>query len=320
MPFLVANAFLALARETTRGTAATAGWQYVPIDSPALTPNLKWLDDDGLRGSPVKQYDTVPGVRSDTFEFKGKVHTDNVGALLLAALGGPDTVTGTAAPYTHTIGLLNNQTGSQPPSYTLQVFDGWQTRQITGAQMVSLEVTFTAEAEVAFTAKFEGNPYTVITTPTNTPGTTDHLIAAWNTAVTIGGSASTTFVDGSLMINRSAAPIFTAGTQGPYTVWAAEAEVTGKLTVVAEASDTVLTGGLARGQGLVKFVSTDPVSTHALTLQCSDAQIHASKPETSKSYVEVSAEFLAVANTTDATNGGYSPVKAIVLNAVSTAY
>src|SRR6185437_5920646 len=86
--------------------------------NPSLSPALTWLKNDALVGSPVEQIDDIPSDRHDEFDFKGNVFADTFGALLMAVLG-QDTVTGTAAPFSHAIGLANAATtGSQPPSYT----------------------------------------------------------------------------------------------------------------------------------------------------------------------------------------------------------
>ena len=67
---------------------------------------------------------------------------------------------------------------------------------------------------------------------------------------------------------------------------------------------------------------TDPAditsaTNHSVKYQMSDVQFHDVKRSVGKDYVELTVTFDAQANITDAVNGGYSPVKAIVKNATS---
>jgi len=58
-------------------------------------------------------------------------------------------------------------------------------------------------------------------------------------------------------------------------------------------------------------------TNHSIKLQMSDVQFHDPKRSVGKEYVELTVNFDAQANTTDATNGGYAPIKATVKNAVA---
>jgi hypothetical protein len=273
-------------------------------------------------------------VRHDEVDFKTYMYADSFPLLLISVLG-PDVATGSTI-YTHTIGLQNNSTGSQPASVTVNSFDGGNAFQIAGAQAQSLDVTFGADKAVEATIKYLGQPWTT-PTPSNYPGT-EALIPGWNTAITIGstnqgGGTSptanwTNIMDGNIKIDRKTAPIFTAGTQGPHTTFAGPCDVSGAFTVVVEANDPFSIGSSAyalyRASASLPMTLTftDPAditsaTNHSVKYQMSDVQFHDVKRSVGKDYVELTVSFDAQANTTDAANGGYSPVKAIVKNATS---
>ncbi|MDE1828479.1 MAG: hypothetical protein KGH65_04945 [Candidatus Micrarchaeota archaeon] len=332
--FLSANGYFGLINEVTRGTTPGTGTvQWIPVIEPTITPNLTWLNDHSLRGSPVENYDQVPATRSDDTEFKSYLYADTIPAVIRALLGGTDTVTGVTS-YTHAIKLLNSaSTGSQPVSQSLCVFDGANYFQSAGGQADSATITFGASAAAELTAKYIGNPYTNYTTAqapfTTLSVSTESLIPAWDTAVTIASTPYTWIEDGEITIARKTAPIFTLGAQGPFQNFAGPVEVSGKFTAVINSNADAWTAGatpsaLSRGQEAMTIVLTNPNNQHgavndSLTFTMSNAQFEHSKRMLSKSYTSVEVRFVAVADTTDASSG-YSPLAFTAINGVSAAY
>jgi hypothetical protein len=332
-PFLSANGWLGLIAEAVRGTTPGTGSPFfIPTIEPAITPNLTWLNDAALRGSPVENYDQVPATRSDDVDFKCYMYGDTFPALLIDVLGGNDTVTGSGAPYLHSGGLYNNSAnGSQPLSRSICLFDAANAIVVTGCQGDQMDLTFGASAAVEATMKYKGNPYSEPTNAPAAPFTSPSfssvvLAPAWDTTVSIGGSQYFTVEDGSLTIMRKATPIFTEGQQGPNPVFAGTCEVSGKLTFIVDSnSDPFSTGAtptaLNRHQQSNVLVFTDPNSAtpSVLTLTMSKAQFKAPKRTMSKAYIQIETEFTAVANSTDAISG-YAPIAWTMSNAVSAAY
>jgi len=342
--FLTANSYLGMVIETTEGTLPTTGTSYwLPVTSPQITPQQMFLRDEALRGSPTTVYDQVQGVRHDEFEFKTYLFADTFPVLVRSILGGTDSKTG-AGPYTHGIKVLNNPaTGSQPPTYSILDFDGANYFTVTGAQADSLGITFGADAAAEATVKYLGNPYTSYTSAPTVFATqslsTEHMIPAWDTSVTIGGTQSglantggvtyTNISTGELTINRKTQAIFTLGTQAPYNLFAGPIEVTGKFTfVVNSTSDVFSTGsgayGLTRSPEPILVTLTDPNDAtsgtqHSVTLLLSAAQIHSIKRTRGKEYTELEVEFTANANNNDSTTG-YSPIQTSIVNNVNTTY
>jgi len=320
------NSYFQMALESVRGTPAAGTYTSIPTITPTIDPMVKQLDDDAFRGSPVMIYDAVMGTWHTEVTLKGYVYPDSFPLLLIAALG-PDVVTGSSAPYTHTIGLQNAPTtGSQPASCTLNMFDGANAFQIAGAQLADLEITGGADKALEWTAKFIGNPWTT-PTPTETWGT-ESLIAGWSVTTSINSSALAYIQDFTFKIDRKTAPIFTQGLQGPHANFAGPCEVSGTMNAVVDsASDPFSIGGTAyalyRSAALpmvITATSTVNVSTatyHNLALQTSTVQFMDVKRKVDKAYTDLSVAFKAKGNTTDAVAAGFSNVQPTVINAVA---
>jgi hypothetical protein len=340
--FLTANSYLGLIPETTSGTLPSSGTpSFFPITAPQVTPQQTFLRDEALRGSPTTVYDMVEGVRHDEVDFKTFLYADTFPWLLTAILGGNDTVAG-ASPYTHAIGLYNNATkGSQPKTYSILDFDGANFFTVTGAQADSLMLSFGAEAAAEATMKFMTNPYTSYTSApapfTSLSLSTEHLIPAWNTSISVGGTSLNYISTGELSFARKTAPIFTMGTQSPYDLFAGPLEVTGKFTAVVSSnadpfstpstytpsSLTSSAYALSRAPQAVVITLTDADESLATSVQftMSQVQFQNVKRTRGKEYTEVEVDFVAEANVTDGgASNTYSPVKTITTNARSTAY
>lgn len=318
-----------MGKETTRNTAATPTI-YMPIaPGPTLTPSQAWEKDEHLRGSPVALYDDVPTTRFDSYECKGNVFADTFPVHMLGLLGGPDTTSGTSAPVTHTIQLLNAaESGSQPPSYTIVDVDLVEesgttdnAKQMTGGQIDSVDVNFAATGALNYSAKYIGNPFTEVAKPASPAFSSELFIPGYNCVVTIGGTSVAVLSEGSFTMQRSTASIFTMGSSSPYQNWASVINVTGKLTFLVIEDDATMANGLEYLHQTLKFVFTEKVSNHTVTFQFSDVQFVDPVIDRSKPQVYVSTNFNAHANATDAASGGgYSPMLFEATNAQTAAY
>ena len=330
MAFLSANSYMGLVVETTRGTLPTGGTPvYIPVTSPQVTPMQTFLRDEAFRGSPTTVYDQVQGVRHDEYDAKFYLYADTFPWLVTSVLGGNDTVTGSSL-YTHSIKLYNNAAnGSQPRSFSIMDFDGANYFTMTGAQADSLAITFGAEAAAEATVKFFANPYTSATSApspfTSLSLSTEHMIPAWDTVISVGGTTFTYISTGELTLARKTAPIFTMGTQAPLVNFAGPLEVTGKFTAVVNSnadtwSTTATATALTRSPQAVVITMTDPNDTgHSFAVTMTSVQFHDVKRTRGKEYTEVEVSFTANANATDASTG-YSPIATTTINGVSTAY
>ena len=340
--YLVANSYLGIMPEATRGVLNTGGTPvYVPVTAPQVTPMQTFLRDEALRGSPVALYDEVQGVRHDEYDAKIYLFADTFPYLVKSILGGTDSVTpGTpGVANVHNLLLLNNAAiGSQPESFSILDFDGANYFTLLGAQADQLEVSFGAEAAAESTVKFFANPYTSSTTapaPFGAPDlSTVHMIPAWDTSITFGptGGSQTTvnyISDGTITLARKTAPIFTMGAQAPYQNFAGPIDVSGKFTAVVDSdADVWSTGASADAlnyspqQLSIKF--TDPNDSidstpYSIEFAMYNVQFMNVKRTRGKAYTEVEVEFSARANEADS-DTGYSPLVAIITNATPDAY
>ena len=334
--FLVANGTAGWVKEVTPGTTPGTGTVFfIPVIDPVINPMQLFLDDAALRGSPVGLYDMVQGVRHDEFDHKSYVYADTFPVYVKALLGGTDTVTATTTSYSHSIPLLNAATtGSQPPSYSICVFDGANYLIVPGARASSLNLTFGAEAAAECTLKWSGNPYADSTSapaPFTSPSySAEHPIPAWNATISMAGSSLAYISSGELTIDRKTAPIFTMGTASPYTNFVGPIEVSGKFTaVVATNADpfsisTTAGFALTRAPKAVVITLTDPndinTAIHdSISFTMTDVQFTDPKRVKGKDYLELEVAFKAEGDTTDAASG-YSPIIATLVNGVSAAF
>lgn len=83
---------LALAIETTRGTAGTTLF-WTKVMAPKYKPDLTLNPDEALMGSEVQTYNLVPGLRYDAHSWNSYPYLDTFPVFLRALLGSTDTVT-----------------------------------------------------------------------------------------------------------------------------------------------------------------------------------------------------------------------------------
>lgn len=323
MPFAPAQSYMGLALEAVRGTAVPPTF-FIPVVNPQLTPTITEVEDKAFRGSMADVYDLVAAQRFDEYTFDTQMRADTMPVFWRALLGSTDAVTGSVAPYTHTIGLLNNagSTGNQPPSMTIVDTNGFNSRQITAAQLDEVSLKFAADGLVDMSVKASGNPSTVITPAPTSSFTSLSAAPTWGCVVTIGGTVSAKLVDGELDFKRNVKPIFTANnTQSPYRLWTPFLSCAGKMTLVYE-DDTDLANYLNGNTLTTVFQFNQPsVAGENVTIQMSSVKYKTGKVvRGSKEWIETEVELQPLPNSTDAVAGGVAAVKTITANAQSTAY
>lgn len=317
MPQPTFRSFLGIAKETVFGTAVAAT-AYLPVKDMNPKDKLKYLEDEGMRGSMVDSYGKIAGPLHAEYDFGGDVFPDTIGYPLAGVLGDV-TVTGASAPYTHAMAVLNTGTG-QPPSYTLSDYYTIATRQFAGVKFSEVGFKFSGDGLLTYSAK--AMSLASATTSAPTPSFTAVTpIAGWAGAVTIGGGASTILIDGECTIKRPVTIISTVdGTQAPYSLWSGPVTASGKMTLVME-DDVQLLNYLNNSQPTLDInyaqgagASAVQVKLHMTKCAYTNAEVNRGKD-----FIELSVDYEAVANTTDAgTSAGYSPIKATLQNALPT--
>jgi len=306
-----------IAKETTPGTPVAAS-AFIPSGVPSPKDVVKLVADKGLRGSMVEEYGETPTVKHSTFDFSGDVYPDIIGWMLTGVLGDV-TTTGASAPYTHAIAVLNTGDG-QPPSYTLTDNYSVNTRQYPGAKFSDLDIKFSADGLITYSAKSVAFSSATTTAPTASY-TSAPPIPAYIGVVSIGGTQVNGMLDGELSIKRPVTVIDAVdGSQNPYLLWSGPVAVSGKLTLVME-DETQLTNYLTNVQPALDFTWTQGAGATLTSIQLHMSSVVYQTAEIGrgKDYVEISVSFNAKANATDVgASGGYSPIKATIKNAINT--
>jgi hypothetical protein len=314
------RSYIGIAKETTKGTVV-APTDFIPVAKDSLKPVdiIDPLYDTGLRGSNVVNYNYIPGRTRSTFDFGGAVFADTIGYGLAGVLGAVAT-TGASAPYTHTISLLNSLTSgadTQPISYTLTDFYAVDVRSYPGCQFSDFSLKFNADGMLEYDTKTTGWQSSTVADPTPTFSTVLPT-PVWRGTVSIGGSAVSTAMEGSIEMTRGVTPIYgISNTQNPYQVFLGALEVTGNIKFVME-NDDQLTNFLTNTQPAIVLNWAYGTGATAVQIQATITKgaYTAAMIERGDDFVSVSIELNAQANTTDdGASGGYAPIKWVLQNA-----
>lgn len=318
------RSYLGIAKETrpTPGSLPTpvAATDFIPYTSITPVDNVAYLDDKGMRGSMVEEYNVIQGQIYSEFDLGGDVFADTIGYLVGGVLG--DVVTsGSTAPYAHAITVLNSQAdGAQPTTWTLSDYYSLgtaSTRQFAGTQWSSIDFKFSADALLTYSAKGMGYQSVVAANPTPSFSTVTPL-PSWTGTTTLNGTETAILADGNCNIKRTVTPIFTVkGDQSPYQMFAGPVTVDGSLTLVFE-SDTQLEYYLNNTQPSlsIDFTQGSGANLQQVKLQMTKCAFTMGKIERSKDYIELGVTYKAIANTTDhGASLGYSPIKVVLQNA-----
>ncbi|MFB7905232.1 phage tail tube protein [Kitasatospora sp. NPDC056076] len=303
-----------LGKEAVPGTAVPAT-MWAPWKSLAPKDEVKIIKDEGNRGAPVATMGAQAGPRGSSLDWGGDVIADVIGWPLVSLL--PDVVvTGAAAPYTTAFSVLC--TGdTQPPALTATIYDPLGTWQYPGLQVSELQIKFSADGFVEYSAKGIGWGYVIGTTPTTSYSA---LRPQPNWGITVKINNVPVFVqDGELTIKRKVEAIRGAnGTQNPYRIWSGDVEVDGKLTLVMEDTSQRTAFQNVTPQSLdVSFTQGSGATQSGLAFHCSQAVYTEGSPTYGKDYIELPVTWEGLGNTADVgASGGYSPIKATVTNAM----
>ena len=318
------RSYLGIAKETrpTPGSSPTAvaASDFIPFTSITPLDNITYLDDKGIRGSMTEEYDVIQGNIHSEVDIAGDVFPDTVGYLYAGVLGDVVT-TASAAPYTHTMALLNSQTtNGQPPTYTLSDYyslGSASTRQYAGCQFASIDTKFSADSMLTYSSKAMGYQSVTAANPANSYSSITPL-PSWTGTVTLAGSVTAVMSEGNVNVTRPVTPIYTVdGTQRPYQLFAGPVSVEGSLLLVLE-SDVQLQYYLSNTKPtlLIDFTTGASAALVQVKFQMTKCAFTVAKIDRGKDYIELNVNYKAMANTTDVgASSGFSPIKVILQNA-----
>jgi hypothetical protein len=314
------RSYLGIAKEATKGTIV-APTDFIPVAKDSLKPQdiVDPLYDTGLRGSNVLNYNYIPGRTRSTVDFGGAVFADTIGYGIAGLLGAVAT-TGSTAPFTHTISLLNSLTSgadAQPISYTLTDFYAVDVRSYPGCQFSDFSLKFNADGMLEYDTKTTGFASSTVADPT--PAFSTVLpTPVWRGTVSIGGSAVSSAMSGNIDMARPVTPVYgISATQDPYQVFLGPLEVTGKITFLME-TDAELTRFLTNTQPAIVLNWAYGTGAAAVQIQATITKgaYTAAMIERGEDFVQVSIDLNGQSNTTDAgASGGFSPIKWVLQNA-----
>jgi len=318
MPFAPSKGIFAIGLETVRGTAVPPSY-YMPVDnSVSITPKITYLDDQGLRGSPVVNFDKRRGVEVWQATAKFAIFPDTFPVLMEALLGGVDVVQADVpivGTNTHTIPLADTgapyDADTQPMSWTISYSDGEKTRTLAGCMLSKIDLNFsvdgTIEANTTWLAQSEVDDPPLLTAAFSD----ERMVPGWSAEVSvlIGATPQTATVqEGSLTLDRAGLPIYTIGASTPYFIWDYSLDTSGDLTAVSETGDLLFEDGYNDPFVEVNIKFTEPDTGYTAEFQMSKVKIIDPVRDYGKQYTTVKVGFAAVGNTDDAVGGGYSNV------------
>lgn len=316
MPNPTFRSFLGVAKEATFGTAVPAT-AFIPVKTLSPKDDLKLLADQGMRGSMVETYDQIAGPVFAEYDFDGDVFPDTIGWPIVGVLGDL-TTTGASAPYTHVAAVLNTGSG-QPPSYTVSDYNGVSTRQFAGAKFSEVALKFSGDGMLTYSAKATALASATTTAPTPSYTSVPPL-AGWTGIVQIAGTAAAFVLDGDCTIKRPVTVVHAVdGTQAPYALWSGPVSAAGKLTLLME-DETQLTNYLTNAKPAldINYAQGSGATAVQVKLHMSKVAYTGAQVSRGKDFLELSVDYEAIANTTDAgTSAGYSPIKVTLQNAIT---
>jgi len=296
-----------LGKETAWGTIAAPTY-YFPAKNIKPEDQIAYIKDDGVRGTMAATHQVFAGPSKGQFAFDVTSVLPDAAGMLLVAMLGPDTKTGSAAPFTHTFNLASNQ----PASLTATWNDGFETRQFAGLRPTDLSFKWSQGAELQATVQGDSLLSAVggSVTPTYLSGVS--AFEGWQATATLAGTADADLVGFEIDLKRkNYIQHGASGAQAPTNIAALQLGVTGKATF-DKTGDTELNDFLNNTQPA--FVITLTNGTYVLTFQMSKCAFMKAN-ETGKDVMQVDVDFEGVENSTDA-----GPCEIILENAVATAY
>jgi len=317
MPGATGFSFVGIGKETTKGTAVSAT-HYIPVTSMDGDDSCDILLDNGMRASMATSYGAVAGTKVGSFSMEGDVFVDTIG-FPLAGIFGTGAFTG-GTPNTHLFTLNNEKTTTkgQCPSYSITDFNGLQTRRYAAATQASLSLRLTAQELFTWSAGWTTNPSDTLSVPTPSYGTLPP-IAGWVGTVSVAGSANALVEEMDISISRNVTPVQTVdGTQAPALIWQGAMDVSGSIRFIADAEVEFLRYLNYSGTPHAMEV-TFTQGTAEVKATLSQVVYTSAKVDRGDDFTQVTAQYQALANATDAgVSGGFAPCKVSLKNSIAT--
>lgn len=295
MAKLSALGYLGIAKETTFGTAV-APIMFIPYDSIKNEDEIKKTVDEGRRGVMSKDFAVYNTTRHSKIDIESLAYPDTIGHFLFGILG-KDSVTGTAAPYTHKFQVLDGNTST----YTLSDYNvvaGTNERRYPGAILDEVGLKFDDDGSMKVSAKFQSKISALVPKSTATQNVLKPF-QGWMTSLQLGGTANVNMLGGDVTIKRANQLVFAGNaTQDPTKYVTGRIEMTGKLTFdVDDETEWLLYANGTQPSLNITFAIDANTS---LVIQCSKIDITKANIDRGNEFVRVDMDFKALYNTADA--------------------
>ena len=298
-------------------TASIGPTAYIPVTKIDFSDDYAQLYDQGFRGSNVKNYGAVQGVRQANFGLDGDVFADSFGYILASLNGAYDyTATGGGNPTTYAFSPLNTGT-AQPTPYLFYDYNPGAANTRVFAKSVCSDLTIKADpgALLGYTSTFKSFASGVVANPATIPPTFSSFTTVPSRVgtVTIGGTVTAKVLTGEWNFKREEfGEIPTLqGIQDPLAIWAGPLALTAKATIVVD-DDVQLLNYINASQPSFLLTANQSTGTAAngIKIQTTKANYEQVKViQGGKGYVTLEVPFTAIANSTDKSTagGGLSP-------------
>lgn len=299
---------------TTLASAATAGATTISTTATVAANSWIVLDQGASSGGQLIQEShqvvsvTGTGPYTVTLDFP----------LVFAHASGA-TVTGLTG---HKFSLLNNSdsTGNQPPSVSITDFAGDAWRQLTGAQLDTLNLSGTADSLPKYSCSWMSYVANTPTTPSASFSTAEAPVG-WNSVFAIGGTQIPYVLSWEFDFKRNVKPVpGITGTMNYYQLFAGPLDATAKITVLQDSAATWLTAYQTGATETIDFTLADVKSGFTFHLHSSKAKFTTGEIDRSKEWVEVPLELTLIPTATDALAGGVSPCVVTAANNITATY
>lgn len=324
-----AKSVVGLAVETTQGTPVTTLAATLPLDTFEVEDKPVQLYDNAIRQAMTKRFGMIQGPLISEISGGGPLFFNVVPYLLRNMLGALATTGPVSSAYTHLASLLNSGTG-QPDSLTLVQWQGTpatsQARVYSGFCLSELVIKGNPESSlVECTWKGLGFPSSIYpTAPPSFPANTDSPLAAWRTAIGIGGTAVgapvRTIREWEITFTRQLKAIYTSqNSQSPYIIQRGDAGMAGSLHFAAPSDETALLYLLNNTQPQSQIVITNGgagAALRSLQIDMQQTGFDTSKISTSEEAIGYNNTIAPIANTTNVgASGGWGQGTVTVVNA-----
>lgn len=308
-----------VAVESVYGTPVSAS-TFLPMTGNGMQSDPGWFSPTLMMATRDKQVFNLYGEQTNVGAIEGPLFPSNAIQLLVAAIG-TDAVTGTTAPYTHTISQANTL-----KSLTVEKnIGGYQSLQFAGARVGKFTVKAPVGNEpVSISADMMAQSVAILTSPTAVSVTNELPFVFAEASLTLMSHARADVTGVTLEIDNGLKATYTySGQHGPSFLSPISLHVSGTVDVVWSSLNDSTYGDFTTMQngtlGALSLGFTHPGGGgFSVTLNC--PQVVLSKVAPDIKYEDVVMSTLSVESSKMLTGGSQYSVQAVVLNGASSQY